>query len=55
VVIVLIQEDDIDRLAIELFGAGEAAEPGAHDHDGFAAPTLTLPRKRGRGKTVSHR
>ena len=55
VVVVLIEQDDVDRLAIELFGAGEAAEPSAHDHDPPAAPTLTLPGSRGRGITVRHR
>jgi hypothetical protein len=31
VVVVLVDQDNVDRLAVELAGAGEAAEPGADD------------------------
>jgi len=40
---VLIQQDDIDRLAVELPGARQAAEAGAHDHDPGTPATVTLP------------
>src|ERR1700730_5775522 len=55
VVVVLVQQNHIDGLAVERAGAGEAAKPGADDHDAWTTPTLTLPRKRGRESRVSHR
>jgi hypothetical protein len=42
---VLIEQDDVNGLTIELFGAGETAKPGADDHHASAAPTLTLPTR----------